>query len=344
MYGGIGSYCDGLLNAFGKYGKGKISVAETGVSHPHKRFRPFWRLVYLSKLNLLKRKFFNGADVVHFANYYVPGRNSRTAYVATIHDLDPLIMPEVHSSRYLPYFKKVVEHAVHNSDILVTQTEAVRQDVVTYFQLDDSKVMVGGDGLSDEFMAYADRENKLHPDNPMLLYVGQINMKKNVTWLVNTVYEGVASGALPKLTLILVGGEGYGSFEFKKNLRNFEPVVQWCRGVPLDKLVSYYCQCAAVVVPSFREGFGRPLLEGMYCGKPIVASRIPSSREVAGNAAFYFDLEKKDEFYSAVRSALSAERSEERKVIAKNQLRKYSWENLTEVYYNIYQSAKEAVR
>lgn len=42
------------------------------------------------------------------------------------------------------------------------------------------------------------------------------------------------------------------------------------------------------VFPSYTESFGHPLIEAMACGLPIVASDIPTNRELCGDAAIYF--------------------------------------------------------
>ncbi len=54
-------------------------------------------------------------------------------------------------------------------------------------------------------------------------------------------------------------------------------------------LRSLYEHAACFVFPSRYEGFGLPALEAMACGAPVVASDIPSLREVCGAAALYAD-------------------------------------------------------
>jgi glycosyltransferase involved in cell wall biosynthesis len=50
-------------------------------------------------------------------------------------------------------------------------------------------------------------------------------------------------------------------------------------------------QAAALVFPSRYEGFGIPPLEAMMQRCPVIASDIPPSREICGDAALYFDAD-----------------------------------------------------
>ena len=46
---------------------------------------------------------------------------------------------------------------------------------------------------------------------------------------------------------------------------------------------------AALVLPSFAEGFGLPVLEAQAAGTPVACSDLPALREAAGDAAVFFD-------------------------------------------------------
>lgn len=50
-----------------------------------------------------------------------------------------------------------------------------------------------------------------------------------------------------------------------------------------NTLVNAYRQCDAVIVPSYFEGFGYTALEGMACGKPVIASRAGALPEVVAD-------------------------------------------------------------
>ena len=59
--------------------------------------------------------------------------------------------------------------------------------------------------------------------------------------------------------------------------------------VSQDELVELYRRASALVFPSLYEGFGQPVLEALACACPVACSDLPPLREVAGDAAVYFD-------------------------------------------------------
>jgi glycosyltransferase involved in cell wall biosynthesis len=52
-----------------------------------------------------------------------------------------------------------------------------------------------------------------------------------------------------------------------------------------DELIQWYRRARAVVLPSFLESFGYPVLEAMALGIPCVTSDLPATREVSRGAA-----------------------------------------------------------
>ncbi|MGB2869443.1 MAG: glycosyltransferase family 1 protein [Bacteroidota bacterium] len=334
---GIGTYARCLLKGLQQYHADEVLAEEAGVSLPAKSLRPIRRLIYMGRMSMLRKTGYRGFQVVHFANNYVPRPITGVRYVSTMYDLDTLMEPKSHSRRFVLYYKAVNNKMIERSERIITISDTVRKEIIDYFHLDESRVRMGGIGISPEFERLAASTGKTTSEEPTLLYVGQLNRKKNVAWLVRTIAKGVSSGAIPRVKLMLAGNKGYGFNEIGPLLKTHGRIVQWQPGLGMEDLVKLYCRCSAVVLPSLREGFGLTLLEAMCCGKPIVASRIPSSLEVADGVADFFSLNEENEFYEAVKSALAGKSAAERRLIAAQRLDKYSWKHVSGAHRDIYQ-------
>ena len=342
---GIGVYSRGLLHALDRFASDKLVATESGVSTGGKTIRPIRRMAYLLRLRRLASKNFLGADLVHFTNIYVPKRHRRVAYVATIHDLNVLESPEAHTYRYSMYYRRAVLNAIERADSILTDTNAVRNMMLDRYRISEEKISAIGIGLNPEFQETVD-------DIPMsatngkktLLFVGRLESKKNVTWLVHTFSEAVRSGRLQDVELVLAGNRGYGFESIAKAIAQADRLVHWVSNPSLKSLASLYRRAEVVVLPSLCEGFGLPLLEAMYCDKPIVASRIPTSVEVAGTAAEFFSLDNKEEFWDALDAALVDRNAQLRRAARARQLDKYSWERLTDKYVKVYESACSKIK
>jgi glycosyltransferase involved in cell wall biosynthesis len=87
--------------------------------------------------------------------------------------------------------------------------------------------------------------------------------------------------------------------------------VEYVPYVTESELRDLYCNAAALIFPSFAEGFGIPMLEAMATGTPVIAARATSLPEVGGNAAVYFDPADREDMTSAIERVLSDERLRE---------------------------------
>jgi len=62
-------------------------------------------------------------------------------------------------------------------------------------------------------------------------------------------------------------------------------------------LGNLYCYALFFIFPSMYEGFGLPLLEAFGCECPVLSSTGGSLKEIAGDAAIYFDPSDSQSLY-----------------------------------------------
>lgn len=128
---------------------------------------------------------------------------------------------------------------------------------------------------------------------PIALYVGVIDQRKNILWLAEqwVTRDGFGTGAL----LLAVGPQGrddpQGALRARlTELSRTNPLGFALRDFHAD--VAPYYQCAdLLVLPSYKEGLPNVVLEAMASGLPCVVARASGSREliVEGETGFTYE-------------------------------------------------------
>lgn len=91
----------------------------------------------------------------------------------------------------------------------------------------------------------------------------------------------------PALKLVQVGGDWTIAHRDLIKQLGIAAAIRQLRGLPRTALADLYRSACLVLQPSAAEGFGLPVLEALACGTAVLASDIPSLREVGGEAATY---------------------------------------------------------
>jgi len=112
---------------------------------------------------------------------------------------------------------------------------------------------------------------------------------------------------------------------------------------PMSDMPALYEGAAALVFPSFFEGFGIPLLEAMWCDCPIVCSNATSLPEVAGDAALFFDPHSPEELALAISRVLTDNHLRQTLIERGHQQSKeFSWHKFTTEIVRILHQVRES--
>jgi glycosyltransferase involved in cell wall biosynthesis len=133
-------------------------------------------------------------------------------------------------------------------------------------------------------------ESGLPPTPPYILFVGNVEPRKNLVRLLLAFDLLKSASGLPH-ELLVAGGSGWkrGPILAAWSAMRHRDAVRFLRYVPAEDLPALYARASLFVFPSLYEGFGIPPLEAMRCGTPVVVSDIPVHREVHGEAALFVD-------------------------------------------------------
>ena len=178
-----------------------------------------------------------------------------------------------------------------------------------------------------------------------MLFIGTIEERKNVITLVKA-FEELRN--CKDLQLVLVGRPGYGFSKLSKylNEHHLRDEVILTGYVSEEDKIALYDLATIFVYPSLYEGFGIPLVEAMVRKVPIVASRISSTEEVAGDAAIYYSNDLFDHEALAEQILKVLENGTLRQELVKKGLQRtkeFSWERVGQRYVQAYREVLKKV-
>lgn len=236
--------------------------------------------------------------------------------VVTIHDMAYVRFPQHYSKPWLWYTRLLVPLAARRARAVIAVSEHARRDVLRYLRLPPKKVHVvlqGVDlqrfrplsGLATEGVA-----RRYGLDTPFILHVGNLAARKNIPTLLSAVFRLKRAHSWGARKVVLAGGvspglPGYADIEATVEALGLETDVVFLGHVPDDDLPAIYNLADAVVMPTLHEGFGVPVIEGMACGRPVIAADTSSIPEVAGDAAILVDPKDVDAWAGALSRVLS---------------------------------------
>ena len=127
---------------------------------------------------------------------------------------------------------------------------------------------------------------------PYFVTLGTIEARKNHILLLS-VWESLVAGlgeAAPDL--VIIGQRGWEAEEVTALLddpQSLEGHVRELGRCDDDDLAAWLAGARALLMPSFAEGFGLPVIEALELGTPVIATDLPVYREIVGDIPTYLD-------------------------------------------------------
>jgi alpha-1,3-rhamnosyl/mannosyltransferase len=268
--------------------------------------------------------------VFHAPHYVVPVRPP-AATVVTIHDLMHLTRPEHGAPWKRAYAKWMVGRATRLAARVIAVSEATREEILAFGPEQGGKVVVIPNGVREDFFEWGEKEAP-RPDSlskeisSYLLFLGNDKPHKNLEGLLRAWPHVRAEH--PALSLVLAGVEPG---------RELPEGVKAIGFVPDPDVPALVALAEALVLPSFAEGFGLPVLEAQAAGTPVACSDLPALHEAGGEAAVFFNPHDAATIASALKLLLADE--EKRNLLRKKgrgRARAFSWDAVAEQTAAVY--------
>jgi glycosyltransferase involved in cell wall biosynthesis len=233
-------------------------------------------------------------DVAHSPHpLLMPSRAA--AQVVTIHDLDFMAHPErtrAEIRRDYPVLARAHAHRAHH--VIVPSHYTARQ-VERQFELSPERI-----GVCPHGSPQWDARTPGHP-GAYILFLGTLEPRKNVGGLLDA-YARLLSreAAVPDLVLAGAATQAGGALIDRLAQPPLAGRVRWIGYVQPDERRKIYEGAQLLVLPSFDEGFGLPVLEAMSLGVPVVAADRGALPEVLGDAGLTVNPEDPEALACAI--------------------------------------------
>ncbi|MFA6437457.1 MAG: glycosyltransferase family 1 protein [Candidatus Paceibacterota bacterium] len=263
-----------------------------------------WRLTTLSVRSLWRRRI---NDSRFTTKLFIPAHVIPLIHpkhtIVTIHGLEYEYFPQYYSWFSRKYLRLSTRYATKHAFKIITVSENTKQDLIKLYKCPSEKIEVIWHGvvqIKSEKLKVKSQSAKFKINKPYFLYLGRIELKKNVVGIVGAfkkfkIQESqivnrkslIANRNKPQnisYKLILAGGRGYGYQNIKYQISNIKKNVRkdiiFTDHVSGDEKWQLLRNAEALVFPSFYEGFGLPILEAQSVGIPVITSKRSSMEEI----------------------------------------------------------------
>ncbi|MEE8525493.1 MAG: glycosyltransferase family 1 protein, partial [Thermoanaerobaculia bacterium] len=268
----------------------------------------------------------------------------RIPTVVTFHDAiaesHPRLIFSGWRSRWLWALKTRL--ALRQAERVLTVSQDARRQIMGAFGVPASRIAVTHEGPGEGLRPIDDtatirrvlKRHGLPAEIPWILYVGGISPHKNLAGLLRALRRiSDQTGTPPRLAIV---GD-YRSDAFLGCYQELSALVDdlglrhcvtFTGFVPDRELVALYNAATLLVLPSFSEGFGLPVVEAMACGLPVAVSRAGSLPELVGDAGLFFDPADVDDIAATISRLLDGAPLRQRlRQRGLERARGYSWES-----------------
>lgn len=271
------------------------------------------------------------------------GPLSMTRQVVTLHDVAFLDVPEFFSSSFTAFYKALLPTLVKRAARVVTVSEFSRQRIAATLAIDESRIDIIPNGVSDHFHPYtaveisATRVALGLPERYLLLQA-TADKRKNLQATLRAWAQ--AQARMPDDIWLVVSGNLGRAHVFGD--------VESIPDVPRTKLIGYVDEAhmgpllsgaETFLFPSLYEGFGLPIIEAMSCNTPVLTAAATATQEIAGNAALLVDPTSEAAIAEGIIEMTG--NAQLRADLAKQGLeraRHYSWDGAAQQYRALFRS------
>ena len=250
-------------------------------------------------------------------DYYQELGKKGVKLVGLLHDLLPILYPHLTGhdfSAEMERFLRLPMHIIVPSEFTAGDLRRAIKECKASTPLSLHTVQLAhefpGSPRNESARRPSERLAKLVGSREFALYVSTIEIRKNHLRLFQVWQDLIAECPEGLPYLVVAGKRGWKAEQALNILDQADALAHRLIFIesPTDlELKWLYASCQFTVFPSIFEGWGLPVGEALWFGKPCIASKATSISEVGGDLCLYFSPDDPREMKDAIKTMLERE-------------------------------------
>jgi glycosyltransferase involved in cell wall biosynthesis len=214
--------------------------------------------------------------------------------VFMLHDVIPFDHAEYFAPAARRFHQNMIDNTVRYAAGLIATTNAAKTSILREIRRSggtDIPVFAEHLPVAEIFARGPDRDAELAAA-PYFVIAGVIEPRKNHILVLNVWRELVAREGKTAPKLVVIGTRAHAPDAVADILERstlLKDHVIEAAGLSSPALRRLFSNATALLMPSFAEGFGLPIVEALALGTPVIASDIAAHREAGGDYATYLN-------------------------------------------------------
>ena len=218
-------------------------------------------------------------------------RRSGAGFVCLIHDLIPMEFPEYARPGQDLRHRRRIETAAALADAIIVGSAATGDALRPHLDRGGRAppVLVAPFGID---LPPAPLEGPPPFGSPYFVCIGTIEPRKNHLLLLNLWRQLAAERGSLAPRLVLIGQRGWetgSAIDMLDRCPALRGLVIERNHLADSEMTRLLTRACALLLPSFAEGFGFPMIEALELGVPVLCSDLPALRENGGEVPEYLD-------------------------------------------------------
>ncbi len=303
----------------------------------------------------------NPVDILH-VQYITPQKlPEKTKLITTIHDVSFARYPKLINKKDLYFLKILIPASLKKADKIIAVSQFTKKEAESIYEVESRKVsQIYNGGAAERYFKIRSEDEitavrkKYDLRNPFLFYVGTLQPRKNIPFLIDAFVkfkkEYKNDPATKELELVIGGPQKAHNYDQKinkvlervgkENSKIFRQ-IKMIGYIDDEELPMLYQAAEIFCFPSLYEGFGLMTLESMASKTPVLCSNSSCFPEIVADAAVKYQENDEEDFVNKLRQLMIND--ELKKMLIEKGLiraRNFSWGKCAQetlaVYENLY--------